>query len=224
MTRVFGFERGMDMSSHVPNGAKEVFDNLQEAIGVTYEKGWQAYGMGFIVVNEKEAKSYPVFLGYQGLTTNSQVLDHIPEALHLDLANNPRAFFGVLQNRPDNGEDEFSSHLGWEFPLQSENWLVITMGSWWNDDFNDEDLPWYNPERPSTSIIRYLESSPENINFDWVDPRRTPYIIAVKKDGSCVHVTDKYSDNNENGLSYVRNEADGLILHQGVRNSEGELV
>lgn len=224
MTRIFGFEKQTGIDSHAPIGAQRVFDNLQEALTKTYEKGWQAYGMGFIVVGESGAQGFSVFRGYQGLKQSDDIRAYLPEELHLALANNPRCLFGVLQNKPDEGEEEFASHQGWQFPLESHDWLVITMGRWWNDNLSDERLPWYNASRPSLSILQYLESSPQEVDFDWIDPKRVPYIVAVKKDGSQIFVVDKYSGQNENGFSFVRDEAEGMVFYQGVRNLSGEQI
>lgn len=225
MTRIFGFEIQNAVEAHIPNGVNKVFDNLQEAAIRTYEKGWQAYGLGFIVVDNKRASAFSIYRGYRGIGNDTDIRALITPNLHLALANSLRALFGVLQNNPDNGEEAFNlEDEGRTFPLQSDNWMVITMGSWWNDSFSDEKLPWYNSTRPSLSVIQYLETKPESINFDWIDAGRTPYIIAVKKDGSEVHVIDKYSRSNDKGFSYLKNQAEGLIYYQGVRNKEGAQV
>lgn len=133
--------------------------------------------------------------------------------------------FGVLQNGPDRGKEAFEQEDGDRtFPLQSDNWMVITMGSWWNDGFSDEQLPWYNQDRPSLSTIQYLETNPQPIDFNWIDPRRTPYVLAIKKDGSKIVVADKYSGNNDKGFSYIKDSSDDLVIYQGVRDENGNQV
>jgi hypothetical protein len=201
---------------------QEVLTNLQGAITKTYEKGWQAYGMGFIVIDNDGVKTFSIEKGYRGLKIEDQINDNLPEGLHLALANNPKAVFAVLQNMPDNGEEDYKQYIGWKFPIESENWYVITMGAWGNGDFTDQDLPWYNKTRPSLSLTQYLETNPEEINFDWIDQDRTPYIVAVKKDGSVVHVVDKYSGKFKPDLNYVKEEKDGMIVYHGVRCSDGK--
>lgn len=224
MTTIFGFERQQAKDTHIPNGVHIVLDNLEVALTKTYEKRWQASGMGFILVGKDGARKFAIFKGYQGLKKKNDIRDNLPAEFHLAVSNNPRAVFGVLQNMPDLGKEEFLEHPGWEFPLESENWYVIIMGFWENDGFSDENFPWYNKIRPSLSIPQYLETGPEIINFNWIDSRRTPYIVAVRKDGQQIYVVDRYSDFNGKGLRYVREQADGIIYYQGVRNGEGNQV
>ena len=222
MTRAFGFETPIGAEAHIPNGIKAVLENLQVAVARTYEKGWQAYGLGFIVVGHNSTRAFSVYQGYRGINSGSNVEALIPPELHLALANKPRALFAVLQNGPDEGEEAFNlEDRGRTFPLESDNWMVITMGSWWNGGFSDETLPWYNSGRPSLSVIQYLETAPEPVTFDWIDARRTPYIIAVKKDGTEIHVVDKYTGHNDEGLSYVTDQTTDITHYKGVRNQDG---
>lgn len=225
MTRIFGFERQTETLTHLPRGVKSVFDNLQEAVAKTQERGWQSYGMGFIVVNKEGAQGFPVYKGYQGITQVTNISDLVPPELHLALANNPIAFFGVLQNSPDKGVEDFNNEdAGREFPLQSENWLAITMGWWGNYNFDDESLPWFNEDRPAMSIVQYLETDPETINFDWVSPQREAFIVAVRRDGSQIIVLDNYTRKNSKNYVYVSSREEGIVIYQGVRNPEGEQV
>lgn len=223
MTRIFGFERHSE-NAHIPQAAQTVFDNLQEAVIKTYERGWQAYGLGFIIVEPRKAQGISVYKGYQGIKVRDSIQDLLPNQLHKSLANNPLALFGVLQNSPDKGEKGFEEDRGREFPLVSENWLVITMGWWGNNGFSDEKLPWYNQDRPSLSIPQYLETKPEKINFDWIDPKRTPLVIAAKRDGSQICVVDNYTGKNEKGFSYITSDYKGITMYQGVRDTNGTQV
>lgn len=229
MTRIFGYESKMPVDAHIPFGVKKVFDNLQTALIKTYENGWQAYGLGFIVIDKNgEVSGYSIHRGYRGLGSSDMINSHLPHELMKVLAENPRAVFAVLENEPDEGLEVFKAQ-GYIpnldiFPLESESWLVITMGYWSNLEFSDEGLPWYDSERPWMSINHYLEQETGEVNFDWIDKRRTPYVIAVKKDGSKTHISDMYSDTNIKGYSYVKAESDNVIIYQGVRNSDGQQV
>ena len=225
MTRIFGFDRQSGKDTHIPMGIQKVFENLQEAAIKTYEKGWQAYGMGFIIVGADQAKGFSVYKGYQGIKSGTNIQALLPENLHLALANSPKAFFGVLQNSPDTGEEDFNlEDVGRKFPIESENWLVISMGWWGNNNFSDENLLWYCKTRPVQSLVQYLETNPKEIDFSWVDPKRTPFIIAVKKSGDQICIVDGYTDKNEKGFKYVKEDYQGMLLYQGVRNHQGEQV
>lgn len=225
MTRIFGFDRQQGENAHIPTGIQKVFGNLQEAVIKTYEKGWQAYGMGFIVVSSDYAKGFSVYQGYQGIKSDTVIGDLLPTDLHNALANNPKAFFGVLQNGPDTGEVDFNSEdVGRKFPVESENWLVISMGWWGNNNFSDENLLWYCKTRPVQSLIQYLETNPKQVDFSWVDPKRTPFIVAVKKTGGEIHVVDNYTGKNEKGLVYVKENYQDMIIYQGVRDLQGKQV
>lgn len=223
MTRIFGFQ-GIEHNAHIPFGVQNVLSNLQEAVQITYEKGWHAYGLGFIVINNNQAQGFSVYKGYRGITSNDNISSLLPTELHTALANNPTSLFAVLQNNPDNGEEDFGHDKGREFPLQSENWFAMTMGWWSNDNFSDEKLPWYNPTRPARSIVQYLETKPKSVDFGWIDQRRTPFIIAVKKDGQAVFVVDKYTGQNAKGFCYISENNQGLIHYQGVRDQDGKQV
>lgn len=225
MTRIFGYERKSEKDAHIPVGIQKVMSNLHEAVDMTYMKGWQAYGMGFIVVGPNRAEGYSIYKGYRGIKFGTKIQEILSPELHLALANNPVALFGVLQNGPDNGEEEFNNEdKGREFPLQSQHWLGITMGAWSDGGYKDENLPWYDKTRPSLSVIKYLETNPKPINFDWIDPNRTPFLVAVSKEGGQVCIVDKYSGTNEKGFRYVKEDVGGITFHQGLRNSSGEQV
>lgn len=202
-----------------------VLDNLQEAAKTTYEKNWQAYGLGFIVVKGNKVEAFSVYKGYRGIRQDSDIRELLPADLHFALANNPDTFFGVLQNSPDKGEEGFEEDKGRHFPLESEKWFAITMGAWGNNNFSDESQPWYDQGRPSASIVHYLETKPDTIDFGWIDPKRTPLVIAVNKDGSSVFVVDNYTGTSDKGYFYsIDRNIDGIVSYNGVRNKLGEQV
>lgn len=100
----------------------------------------------------------------------------------------------------------------------------MTVGYWGNDRYIDETLNWYNPERPSASIMNYLESNPQNINFDWIDPKRVPYIVAVRKTDGQILVVDKYSNKNTTGFSFITKDENRITYYLGIRDINGEQV
>lgn len=220
MTRIFGYFTESVENAHIPIGVSKLINNIQESVKITYEKGWQAYGLGFILISKRGVESFSVYKGYRGISPTTKIRSILPVDLNFALSNNPNAVFGVLQNEPDKGEFEFisDSNDSWTFPLESRNWFAITMGYWGQGEYSDTNLPWYNPERPSTSILRYLESKPTNIDFSWIDKKRIPFIIAVEKNSGRTIIEDKYSGNDPRGYIYERYDNNGIIIFNGVRH------
>lgn len=229
MTRIFGYVTQKEIFGKkdserelIQQSVERVFDNLAEAVAKTYEIDRFPYGLGFIVAKDGVVKGYSVQNREEGIAPGSNIADLLPDELKHALKNNPDVFFAVLQQSFSKNPQEAMK----PFPLESENWYVMTMGWWSNGNFNDQELTWYSKERPAMSIANYLETNPENPDFSWVDKRRTPYIIAVKKDCSAIIVDDRYSRQNDKGYGFVYSMpfSPNIIHNDGVRDPEGQQV
>lgn len=183
MTRIYGFIKDRNSKEQSQPLVDEVLDKLQNALKITYQKGWQAAGLGFILIDELGANKYSVYKGYKGILEADNIRTVIPEKLHLKLKKPLMGLIAVLQNFPDTGEQKFNAIPKGKFPLECEDWFAITMGTWSTEIFNDVTLPWYSKTRPSESIINYLATNPNHVDFSWIDERREPQVFAVKKTG-----------------------------------------
>jgi len=233
MTRIFGLNIKNEISEEKTNQlVQEFFQNMQEGLIAVLNSGWFSFGLGFIVVYEKEVVPVSIHRGYKGITKEN----NIKVLFENEISKNKKikAIFGLIECEPDEGKETFESknysNLEDMFPDEAKDYYVMTMGFWDNEflknneTFTDSKLEWHDPEKQWHSLVNYLNLNQKPISFDWVSKERTPVIVVVKKDGSEILFIDKFSKNEPNGNYSEKIDNEDYTMYNGLKNSNGDRI
>lgn len=243
MTRIFGFHyldkavknnRFKEVDTSPPKLVVDTLLRAQQSLNYAYANGWECEGLGFVAIRAHGTAVVirSIRRGYRGLSPKDNLQNILNEQFrtHKIKVDSLRTFLIVLHTYPD-----FKKAMGEAIPqpLESSNWIVLTIGIWGNGaktnlnamygrkpvPFKDETLPWYDSNRPSKSIIRYLEfqeqkygkTSFRHINFDWIDLDRRAVVWAMHKRIGRVFFANLY--NKAQGISEYFNSQETAKLH-----------
>ena len=222
MTRVFGFEIKKELPEEL---VKQIIDdfflNMQNGLNAILKRKWVSFGLGFIVVFSDESVPVTIYRGYQGITKKDIIKEMFASEYQIPTEKTIKAIFGVIQCEPDRGEDNGLQRL-YQFPWKAKQWYLITAGDYASANFSS--LPWIDKKHPWASLIKYLDTNPKKVNFNWINKEVAPIIVAVRKDGSQTLFIDQFSKNNSMGKLFKIEDKETHLNYLGVRNSEDQLV
>ena len=246
MTRIVGYETHEIMSfpDVMPNKVNALFASLDNNIETVINRGWQVHSLGFLTVDDRNARVYKQYYGYRGITfPPDESSFHKPivprKYISKDLkdylvVNHPDKFFAILGCRPDLGENEFKDieseyklNVEQVNPFETQNYYYLTMGMWGRHDYEDTQYPWYDSSRPSLSIGNYLESKPRKFSFNWIDPRRLAVVFAVSKDGKRFYYKNHWHSEfgtDTDGDYFDIQHGNGMTWYMGNVNSQLQLI
>ncbi|MBT4805504.1 hypothetical protein HON71_05000 [Candidatus Woesearchaeota archaeon] len=222
MTRVFGFEIRKELSEElIKQLIDDFFLNMQNGLSAILKRNWVSFGLGFIVVFSDESIPISIYRGYGGITKKDIIKEIFESEYQMPAGKTIKAIFGVIQCEQDRGEDNDLQRL-YKFPWEAKQWYLITAGDYRLADFSS--LLWFDKENQWGSLIKYLNTNPKKVNFNWINKEVAPIIVAVRKDSSQILVIDQFSENNNDGKKFKIEDKRTHINYLGVRNSEDQLV
>jgi hypothetical protein len=222
MTRVFGFEVREELSEErLRELASGLFQNMQDGLKAVLDRKWVAYGLGFIVAFEDEAVPVTIYKGYKGITQDDSIRELFESEYQIPEDKTIKAIFGLIQCDPDISGNE-PIQRQYQFPWEADQWYVMTAGNYGAADFSD--VSWNDPEAPWMSLVNYLNTNPEDPNFDWINKEVGPIIMAVRKNGSEVLFNDQFTGNNDLGKAFKVEDEGTHVVYSGVRDSEDRLT
>jgi hypothetical protein len=222
MTRVFGFEvREKLPKERIRELVDELFQTMQDGLKAVLDRKGVAYGLGFIVAYEDGAVPVTIYKGYKGITQDDSIRELFESEYQIPEDKKIKAIFGLIQCDPDISGNE-PIQRQYKFPWEADQWYVMTAGNYAAADFSD--VSWNDQEAPWYSLVNYLNTNPENINFDWINKEVAPIIMAVRKDGSEILFEDQFTGNNSLEKTYKVEDHGTHIVYSGIRDSKDRLT